>query len=88
MHDGEVATLSDAIRHHYAASDTQTDLRLKQVTSGAEVADLVAFLETLTDQSFIENPAFALPKPGCPEATDDALVAQEDNSTRLHNSPQ
>lgn len=88
MHDGEVATLSDAIRHHYAASDTQTDLRLKQVISGAEVADLVAFLETLTDQSFIENPAFALPKPGCPLATDGELVAQEDNSTKLHNSPQ
>ena len=86
MHDGEVATLGDAIRHHYGISD-QTDERLKQVVSDAELRDLVAFLETLTDQGFISNPAFALPKPGCPVAADVALTREEANSARLHNSP-
>lgn len=66
MHDGEVATLPDAIRHHYAAAEWQTDVRLKQGPSAREIADLVAFLGSLTDQGFITNPALALPKPGCP----------------------
>lgn len=66
MHNGEVATLGDAIRHHYAAADWQTDVRLKQTVSDAEVADLIAFLETLSDQRFLTNPAHGAPKAGCP----------------------
>ncbi len=86
MHDGEVATLSDAIRHHYGFAG-QTDPRLKQTVSDAEDADLVSFLETLTDQTFITNPAHSLPKPGCPLPTDDALTAAEENNRLQHNSP-
>lgn len=87
MHDGEAAQLADAIRHHYAAADRQTDERLKQAVSDTEIADLVAFLESLTDQGFITNPAFALPPPGCPVDTSVALQREEANSARLHNSP-
>ncbi len=86
MHNGEVATLAGAIRHHYADADAG-DARLKQTVSEAEVSDLVAFLETLTDEGFINNPAFASPKPGCPLPADAGLTAEEQNSARLHNSP-
>jgi cytochrome c peroxidase len=87
MHDGEVATLADAIRHHYAMPG-QTDPRLTVLVNDTEIADLVAFLGTLTDETFIRNPAFALPKPGCPLTPDAALTAQEQNSAKLHNSPE
>ncbi len=86
MHDGEVATLSDAVRHHYADANAG-DARLKLSVSDAEVLDLVAFLETLTDRGFVSNPKFALPGPSCPVATDAERVAQEENGRRQHNSP-
>jgi cytochrome c peroxidase len=86
MHDGEVASLANAIRHHYAAGMRQTDERLKQQPSEAEIADLVTFLGTLTDQGFITNPAFALPKPGCPLAADAAQLASEASQANLHNN--
>lgn len=86
MHDGEIATLADAIRHHYGAAG-QTDPRLKQAVSDIEIRDLIAFLETLTDQTFTTNPAHALPNPGCPLSADAALTAEEANSAKLHNSP-
>ncbi len=87
MHDGEQPTLADAVRHHYAAADRQRDGRLKQGVSEADTGALIAFLGTLTDQGFIANPAFALPKPGCPLQTSTELQREEANSARLHNSP-
>jgi hypothetical protein len=48
--------------------------------------DLVTFLGALTDQSFIINPAFALPKPGCPLAVDTAQLASEASQANLHNN--
>lgn len=87
MHDGEQATLADAIRWHYAAADRQTDPRLKQTLSDAEIADLIAFLESLTDQGFITNPAFALPPPGCPLPVSAERAEAEANDARLHNNP-
>jgi cytochrome c peroxidase len=86
MHDGEVATLPEAIRYHYAAAERQSDKRLKQKLSEAQVADLVAFLATLTDQAFIANPAFALPKPGCPLPASPARLADEASNANLHNN--
>lgn len=85
MHDGEVATLADAVRRHFAGGGD--DPRLAQTVSEGEVAELVAFLETLTDEGFVTNPAFALPKPGCPLPADAMLTAEETNSATLHNSP-
>jgi cytochrome c peroxidase len=86
MHNGEAATLPDAIRHHYAAAERQTDERLKQVVTETEIADLVAFLGSLTDEGFITNPAFALPKPGCPVPADASLAADEARNANLHNN--
>jgi cytochrome c peroxidase len=86
MHNGEAATLADAIRFHYAAVERQSDERLKQTVGDAEVADLVAFLGALTDEGFITNPKFALPKPGCPVDAPVAQLRDEANSAQLHNN--
>lgn len=86
MHNGEVATLPEAIRHHYSDPNAG-EARLKLTVSEPEIADLVAFLETLTDQAFITNPAHARPSARCPVEADAALSAEEANSARLHNSP-
>lgn len=85
MHDGEVATLPDAIRHHFQPG--ATDPRLQQTLSGDEVSDLVAFLESLTDQRFLTNPAFARPPSACPVPSDASAAAAEDNKRLQHNSP-
>ncbi len=76
MHDGSIATLADVVRH-YAAGGRVTasgpnagDGRVSPLKSGLvrgfaiteeELADVVAFLEALTDRTFIDNPAFAKP---------------------------
>jgi cytochrome c peroxidase len=64
MHDGSVPTLEAAIAH-YAARGVPSPLRsprLKGFTlSARETADLVAFLNALTDAEFLTNPAFADP---------------------------
>jgi cytochrome c peroxidase len=86
MHDGEVASLRGAVLHHYADAST-TDTRLKQTLDDVEIADLLAFLEALTDQDFVTNPAFARPPTQCPVATDAARVREDENSRNLHNSP-
>jgi cytochrome c peroxidase len=78
MHDGSKATLEDVVRH-YAAGGTVTDSgpaagdgRTSPLKSGLvrgfqatdeEVAAVVAFLETLTDNNFITDPRFANPFP-------------------------
>jgi cytochrome c peroxidase len=87
MHDGEIATLADAVRHHYAAADRQGDERLKQTVSEAEIADLIAFLQSLTDEGFVTNPQFAPPPPGCPVPDTPEEVEEQRNSAALHNSP-
>jgi cytochrome c peroxidase len=84
MHDGEVATLADAVRHHFAGGGD--DKRLAQTVSDGEVADLVAFLEALTDEGFVKNPAFAMPPAACPVAADAVLSAADENARRQHNS--
>lgn len=55
LHDGSAKTLAQAIRRHRAA--TGLDAR--------QIADLGAFLDTLTDQRFTTDPRFSLPAPGC-----------------------
>jgi cytochrome c peroxidase len=86
MHDGEVAGLREAIAHHYSDPSTN-DPRLGRTLSDAEVTDLLAFLESLTDQGFITNPAFARPPAQCPVATDSERAREDSNSRNLHNSP-
>lgn len=77
-HDGSVATLEDVIRNyaaggrHIVSGPNAGDGRLSPFKDGfiasfsisdQEVADVVAFLESLTDESFVTNPRFANPWP-------------------------
>jgi cytochrome c peroxidase len=55
LHDGSARTLAGAIRRHRDAA------RLKD----GEVEDLVAFLGALTDDRFVADQRFALPKTSC-----------------------
>ncbi len=87
MHDGEAASLPDAIRHHFADSDT-VDPRLSVAVSDAEMADLIAFLETLTDRGFVSDARFARPTAACLAEVDAELAAEEANGRRQHNSPE
>jgi cytochrome c peroxidase len=76
MHDGSIALLRDVVKHYAAggrlleASDYAGDGRTSPLKSGLvrgfeaterEIDDVVAFLESLTDRSFIENPSFSDP---------------------------
>lgn len=85
MHNGEVATLPEAIRHHFSDA-LAGDTRLKVIVSDADLADLVAFLEALTDQDFVTNTRFARPPAACPVAADRADTEAEANKQLQHNS--
>ena len=72
MHDGSISSLRDVIVKHYAVkgravSDGQAPSPLRDPLidgfkiTDAEVDDLLAFLESLTDQSFLTNPRHADP---------------------------
>lgn len=57
LHDGSVPTLTALLRRHPAAGLTE-----------AEIADLVAFLDTLTDARFLAEPAYRSPWCAPPDA--------------------
>ena len=59
MHDGSAPTLEAAIRAHTAASPAVRQL------PAARMAELVAFLESLTDRTLTTDPRLALPKQQC-----------------------
>jgi len=76
MHDGSIATLEGVVRHYMAggrvieegalAGDGRRNPQKNGLVSGfqitdEEIADLIAFLESLTDEHFITNPQFANP---------------------------
>jgi cytochrome c peroxidase len=72
MHDGSIATLQEVIRTHYAkrgravhtgqaANPRRSPLIVGFQVSDAEVNDLVEFLKSLTDESFVTNPKFSDP---------------------------
>ncbi|MEB3179130.1 MAG: MbnH family di-heme enzyme [Nostocaceae cyanobacterium] len=77
MHDGSIATLEEVIDHYasggriihsglFAGVGSANPLK-SQFVSGfqlqeGEKQDLLAFLHSLTDESFIHNPAFAAPE--------------------------
>jgi cytochrome c peroxidase len=72
MHDGSIATMEEVIRSHYArkgravhAGKKPNPLR-SQLIDGFDISDrqlhdLVEFLKSLTDESFIRNPKFSDP---------------------------
>jgi cytochrome c peroxidase len=61
MHDGSVPTLELAIAH-YASGGVRSPVKSEHLKGFAmsrqDTADLVAFLESLTDDAFVKNPAF------------------------------
>jgi len=72
MHDGSIDTLEEVIRTHYAvqgravfAGKPANPLRSPFIVgfkvSDEEVNDLVEFLKSLTDESFVKNPKYANP---------------------------
>ena len=66
MHDGSIATLSEVLDHYAkggrAHSAGKTDPLLRPFTiSAQEKADIIAFLESLTDDEFIHDPRFSDP---------------------------
>ena len=78
MHDGSIATLEEVIDHYQAGGRTiktgefagigSTNPFKSEFISGfklseSEKQDLIAFLQSLTDESFTKNPAFSNPYP-------------------------
>ena len=78
MHDGSIATLSEVLDHYAAGGrsiasgpnagvGSESPLRSELIRgfelSDRERADVIAFLESLTDDEFLANPAFANPWP-------------------------
>ena len=76
MHDGSIATLREAIAHYQAGGRTISEGEYAGVGSAnpyksgfikgfkiteSEIDDLIAFLESLTDEDFITNPAYSNP---------------------------
>lgn len=66
MHDGRFENLDEVLNHYTTneryAPDADTDLPQNLELSKAQKADLKAFLGTLTDYNFIENPLFSDPR--------------------------
>jgi cytochrome c peroxidase len=81
MHDGSIETLREVVEHYAAggrvleSSDQAGDGRTSPLKSGLvrgfpatdeEIDDVVAFLESLTDTTFINDPSLADPDPFAP----------------------
>lgn len=61
MHDGSMATLKEVIGHYNsggAPHPNKSNLIKPLGLSSQEISDLVAFLESLTDETFINHPDF------------------------------
>jgi cytochrome c peroxidase len=61
MHDGSVATLEQVIDHYARGGhkNPRRDSRIRPLSlSPTERADLAAFLRSLTDREFVEDPRF------------------------------
>ena len=67
MHDGSMATLEEVVEHYMSggkAHPNKSELIKPFALTKREKADLIAFLKSLTDDSFITNPAFSNPFKG------------------------
>lgn len=71
MHDGRFMTVKDVIEQHYFYGGKMSStidpnmeyLNIGLDLSASEIADIIAFLHTLTDEEFISNPKFSNPNP-------------------------
>ena len=67
MHDGRFTTLQQCLNHyntgfHYSANlDANLQTAVKGRMSQQDMADIIAFLQTLTDNEFIADPRFKKP---------------------------
>ena len=64
MHDGSIATLEEVVEHYMSGGKShpnKSELIKPFALTKREKADLIAFLKSLTDDSFITNPAFSNP---------------------------
>ncbi len=64
MHDGRFKTLDEVLEHYISGGHSAENLNpnVRQLNfTGRDKSDLIAFLKTLTDTSFIHNPAFKNP---------------------------
>lgn len=59
LHDGRAATIEEAI-HVHDSKNTSVPVMDKQ-----EITAITIFLKSLTDYTFINNPAYAMPKEDC-----------------------
>lgn len=66
MHDGRFKKLSEVLNHYtsgiHKSNTLSKQLQNPIILSPDEKVDLIAFLLTLTDKSFLYNPQFAYPK--------------------------
>ena len=72
MHDGRFQTLEEVIEHYNSGGHASTtiDPNMKYTTGGLSLtpqkkAELLAFLNSLTDLDYVNNPAFS--DPGIPQ---------------------
>lgn len=65
LHSGKAKTLATAIIDHFRGGFGSVSLVHPPALSHSEVVRLVAFLKSLSDHSFITNPAFSLPRTAC-----------------------
>jgi cytochrome c peroxidase len=84
MHNGSIATLKDVVAH-YAAGGLHARPKSDKVRgfaiSPVETDDLVAFLQTLTDEKFLSNPAFSNP------LSNPDLRREDTRGTRTNSEP-
>lgn len=59
MHDGSIADLASALKAH---------MEMDRALSLNDAIEILIFLQSLSDQSFITNPALSLPKSACGRA--------------------
>jgi cytochrome c peroxidase len=67
MHDGSIATLGEVVDHYARGGRAGGDSRARSplltgfTLTGAEKRDLLEFLDSLTDATFVADPRFANP---------------------------
>lgn len=89
FHDGSAATLDEVLDHyrqggrsiatgphagHGATSPLRDGMIVGNSATKAEIADIIAFLESLTDTGFLTNPAYADPWPADHPAVADRVL--------------
>lgn len=66
MHDGRFKTLTEVIKHYnsgiHKSKTLSKELQKPMNLSDNERTELVAFLKTLTDKTFLFNTRYAYPK--------------------------